>query len=159
MNKNILLANFFDKQITHVLITYTGGKYEITAVQEALLRNLSDSQNIEINGSIIKGKNIAEVVAVGKYYADHPEQERKQHVNYDYPDAKLLPAPEKFTKDKALNALRSMLRGLISQIEATTMTDGKLRIMQAMNAKIDLLEATPEENIHLTTQELIGGLV
>jgi hypothetical protein len=68
---------------THVVKTFTGGHYHITAEQEIRLRSLSENQNIEIDGSIVKGKNIAEVVTTEKYYEQYP-QKRPEHSNYTY---------------------------------------------------------------------------
>ena len=51
---------------THVLISFTGSHYFIDAEQEIKLRSTGANDNININGSIVKGKNIAEILTMKK---------------------------------------------------------------------------------------------
>ena len=66
--------NLTTKQKTHVLISFTGSHYAIDADQEIRLRKTGANDNININGSIVKGKNIAEILTMKKYYETHPNK-------------------------------------------------------------------------------------
>lgn len=141
---------------THVVVTFTGSKYEITAEQELNLRHLGNQQSVDIDGAIIKGSTISEVVPIAKYYSDRPNEERN-FINYTA-DKKQLESPrEIYNKTRALRAIKSMRQGLINQIAQSEMTDKKQVLLNKMDARIELLENTPEDKIHLTSQNLVAG--
>ena len=59
---------------TYVIITYAGTHYLITDEQELKLRDVKSHSQFKIDGSMIMGSNIAEVMTISKYYETYPDK-------------------------------------------------------------------------------------
>ena len=117
---------------THIITTYTGDKYEITADQERQLETLGKNDKISINGSIIYGGNISGVPKIEDYYRNHP-QERPM------PEYKALEAPkeEPLTRERYVNCARQTLKGIRQYIdESPNPTPTALLIAKNLAQKI-----------------------
>lgn len=68
---------------THVVKTYSGGTYFINNSQHQQLTRLGVNDNITLEGCIIKGRNISEILTTAKYYEMHPDK-RPVNENYTY---------------------------------------------------------------------------
>ena len=97
---------------THIIVTYTGSKIEITAEQELKLRHLGKDDKVYIDSHLVKGSNIAEVLPIETYYQNHPKER-------PMPEYKALKAPEikPLTRERYINACRSTLRGIRQYID------------------------------------------
>lgn len=57
---------------THAIITHSKAHYFITSTQEKALVKLGMDDRIAIDGNLIKGSSIAEVMTLEKYYETYP---------------------------------------------------------------------------------------
>lgn len=142
------------------IITFANGTTKrITDEQERALIECSstNAKHILIDGEIIGFAGIMRIMDENDYY-EETGRERPQYDNYAITDFKQLSSPkEVYNKSRALRAIKSMRQGLINQIAQSEMTDKKQVLLNKMDARIELLENTPEDKIHLTSQNLVAG--
>jgi len=116
-------------EATHVIITYTGTHYIITAVQELKLRELKADQQIRIGQNTIKARNIAEVIEIEKYYETHPNK-RPPIIS----PAKQFPGvgiERTITNEKRVKVLEGFKKGLLKHMTS--------EYYQGLDAPKDLL--------------------
>lgn len=61
-------------KITHFVITYAKTHFPITDEQNEILRGLSPDDEIDLDGSYVRIKNIAEILSESKYYETYPDR-------------------------------------------------------------------------------------
>ena len=94
--------------ITHFIITYSGAHYAITARQNEVLRMAGPDDEFDVEGSLIKPRNISDIFTAQKYYQTFPD---RRPVSYSYPNG----APQEFTPmtpRRRISALEGLLSGL-----------------------------------------------
>lgn len=96
-----------------MVITYSGVHYEITPEQEQSLRLKGISDEVEIDGNIVKMKNISDILMMSKYYDTFPD---KRPVEVSKPCA--LPEWKPFTRDRRIRALEQIKFGLKNYISS-----------------------------------------
>lgn len=62
-------------------------------------------------------------------------------------------------REEIVNQLKSMLKGLIDQIESTTLTLNKEILIEKLTAKIEWAETCPEKHLPLSAMELTAEIV
>jgi len=95
-----------------MLLTYSKLKYIITEQQEKALRNTPDKSDVIINGNKINSSNISDIIELGEYYRQRPEEKPA----VELPTFK-SEAPIPFSLAKNRRALQSMIKGLSDCVE------------------------------------------
>lgn len=98
---------------TYAVVTYTGVHYLITENQESQLRNLGLNDEIDIDGNIVKMKNIADILTIQKYYETYPD--KKPDPRFNLPDYN--PPQKSRTKDQRIKEQNSLLKGLKDELD------------------------------------------
>jgi hypothetical protein len=129
---------------THVIITYTGSNYPITAEQELRLRDLKLEDQIDINGNLVKARNIAEVMEIGKYYETFPDK-RPPIV----PPSKQFPGVGMegiIKREKRTMALKGIIRGLEKHINGKSYlgTDAPKELLKLAKQRLKQCEYTSQ---------------
>jgi hypothetical protein len=57
-------------------------------------------------------------------------------------------------KEIVISQVKSMIRGLVEQIEETELTPAKAEMLEKMTAKLEYIEQCPEDRLHLTAQQV-----
>lgn len=125
--------------MSHVIITYTGVHYPITAEQEINLRSMSMDDELTLSGNIVKVRNIADVLTMAKYYETYPKRRPAQTDRYkEIPGMGLLGVVE-HVKDKDY-ALKGMIKGLKNFINREHPPEGSQSrdILKQMEKKLEL---------------------
>lgn len=71
---------------THAVITYSGIHYLITAIQYEKMSKMGKDDMVELEGNIVKGANIADIITIQVYEKNFP----KKFQNNNIPEYKNL---------------------------------------------------------------------
>lgn len=92
--------------LTHAIITYSKSHYLINAEQNEKLKQLDGSSLLDIDGSQIAVRNIAEIMSIKKYYETYPDRKPQIKVNQFEKYESVIQQPI------GRNGLASMIKGL-----------------------------------------------
>ena len=140
---------------THILLTYSGSRVELTQEQHDKFIDFGLADKIIIDGHLIKGNNISEIVPLAVYYKDHPKETPT-------PEYKMLKTGEDeedpLTRERYLNMARFTLKGLRKYIdESAKPTPTALAIAKKLVEKIKDAKENKGE-FEKTQKELISQL-
>ncbi len=128
---------------THVVITFTGGKYFITKQYHNILKNLNFQGTITLNKSIIHAKNIAEVLPIQEYYKQHPKEIPAPKFPIFTPQEDQINqilSPIK-SKEKRIRALGQMMVGLKKYIIKNGTTGKAEKLLKHMETKLNYIKS------------------
>ncbi|MCK5061737.1 hypothetical protein KAR28_04250 [Candidatus Parcubacteria bacterium] len=118
---------------THVILTYAGSKYYITAKQEIALRKLSDNDKFYNNDRMVRVNTIKEIMPIAEYYNSHPK-ERPHYNNYD---DKKLPERLPYSAKRQLKNLKAMRNGFLRNFYNKEISGRSKEILENINTRID----------------------
>ena len=107
-----------DKPKTHVLISFTGVHYFINADQEKQLSKVGDKDRINIDGSVVVGKNISDVLTIEKYYQTFPNK-RPSYNRQDFTG--LSDIIRNFSEERKQKAMQSIITGFKKHFQGRVM--------------------------------------
>jgi len=127
---------------THVIVTYTGVHYFVTAEQEVSLRSKALDEELVVEGCILKVKNIADILTTAKYYETHP---RKKPVNADRFKTLEGMGFAGMIKNSRETAIKGIINGLKQYLNSTEENpiknrDGEIRYYRGTDAQKELLK-------------------
>lgn len=131
---------------THAIITYAKTHYLLTAEQEQKLRDVKSTSKFVIDGSMIMGSNIAEVMTIQKYYETYPDKRPQITDRFKgLPDLG-FGGVIKLAKG---DALKGMIKGLKNYINSDRYQGGKepLELLKQMEDKLRGAESMSVESI------------
>ncbi len=115
---------------TYAVVTYTGVHYLITESQENQLRNLGLNDEIDIDGNIVKMKNIADILTIQKYYETYPD--RKPDSRFNLPEEYYNPPQKPRTKEQRIKEQNSLLKGLKDELDMAKVKNQPYQKMEAL---------------------------
>lgn len=120
----------------YAIITYSGVHYLITAEQELALRDKHLDEELEIDGSILKVKNISDILTIEKYHETYPQRTPGREL----PEFNKLPGMgmEGIIKNSHETAIKGMVAGLKKYISSDRYqgTEAPLELLKQMEKKL-----------------------
>ena len=101
---------------SHAIVTYTGVHYFLTSQQELILRDKKLDEEIDIEGCLLKVKNIADILTIEKYYETYPQRKPTDVDKYKTLEGLGYDGIVKFADGEAL---QGMIKGLKRYIAST----------------------------------------
>ena len=115
-------------KITYAVISFTGSHYLITQDQEKKLSMINKNDNIDINGAIVRGSNIAEIIPIQEYYKQYPEKRPEQTPQ----PIKYLPK-EKISAERHAKRIQAMKDGFLRSVsDKNNLTEYQQKIYDKM---------------------------
>jgi hypothetical protein len=119
---------------THVIISFTGSHYFINEKDEVRLRTVGGDDNIVINGSVLKGKNIAEILTIKKYYETYPNKKPNINSYGELPKVE----PKKYTKQRYIRCIKYVRDGFLRGVSnRNNLKPNQKPILEKMNNAIN----------------------
>lgn len=126
------MSNLTTNLKTHIIITFTGGKYFITQEQYNVISKMDNNKKIILPSAVINTNVISEIQTINEYYNNHPD-ERPQFDNYDN---KKLPERLPYSAKRHFNALNEMKKGFLRHFIGRTIPEKSQAILDNINEKI-----------------------
>lgn len=129
----------------YVILTYTGFHYFISRDQERKLRTLGQGDEMEINGNVVKMRNISDIVTLDKYYERFPDRKPEQRSIFST-EEKWIPR----TKQKKIRVLDQILKGFNKHFSRDTdreLPPPSMALRRRMEDRIEVARTLPEDHI------------
>jgi len=134
---------------THIISTFSGNKHFITAEQEAAVRKLSCTDQINTDTGIVRIMAIKEILPIETYYSFHPEEVPHKARETE------LPKTQPFNKKRYVRALEQMIVGFKRHFQGRGLPEKSQSMLDNMEKRLDNVYTKANEGFTNPVRETI----
>ena len=124
---------------SHVIMTWNKTEHFITQKQHNIVINLGLQDKIIVDGNLIFGKSIAEILTLDNFYKNFPDKRPQQELKpFDFKT--ISQTMNGFSKERRKKALESMRSGFLTVFNGEPTTSSAKSILKDMNFRIDTID-------------------
>lgn len=134
------MSNITENPKTHVVLTFSKGEYYIDARQHDIVLKMGLNDKIIIDGNLIFGKSISEVLTIDEKFRRDHEIKKTDEDKY-YPSFTGINAVlESFSPTRRKRALEKMRGGFLGHFNGSQLPRNAKAMLSNMDQKIALIK-------------------